>query len=508
MNMPCLGDKMHEPSRPASVTRKAHFIPRTSGRIALVLTLLFLFINADFASAQCDNFSITNVSTWTECRGNSMDGYEVVQVNHVSWSGGTAPFQGSHYPGGGFDGNGYALWESIVATADGVSSQFTPDAYLIDANGCAVSGTGQSGIQYWVHPEEQVYVSTSVWDAITGTATVMLVDNPTDPGVQLPYDPDVGYWLNCTSDPMNDRVGLAVEIYLTGPQRYGLSQLPPGNYEFWLQNVGFPGVSSAVPCEGMALAFTVQAPSPTVISVAPRVVLAGAWNPSGASMNDGLRSSGLVPATEPYAALGYGYVGTHGPATISNSVLQVTGLNAIVDWVVVELRSAPGTVVASRAALLQRDGDVVGTDGSSAVTFSRPPGNYFVAVHHRNHLGIMSAAPLALSSSATAINFTTPATATYGTNARQNISGVMAMWPGDGNGNGTVQYTGTGNDRDPVLVAIGGSVASNTVTNVYSRLDINMNGTISYTGLGNDRDVILQTIGGTVASATRVEQVP
>jgi len=39
-------------------------------------------------------------------------------------------------------------------------------------------------------------------------------------------------------------------------------------------------------------------------------------------------------------------------------------------------------------------------------------------------------------------------------------------------------------------------------------LDINMNGTISYTGLGNDRDVILQTIGGSVASAVRVEQLP
>ena len=84
----------------------------------------------------------------------------------------------------------------------------------------------------------------------------------------------------------------------------------------------------------------------------------------------------------------------------------------------------------------------------------------------------------------------------------------MCLWPGDGNRNGTVQYTGLNNDRDPVLVAIGGSVATNTVTNVYSPLDINMNGIISYTGIGNDRDVILQAIGGSVASAVRVQQLP
>lgn len=35
-----------------------------------------------------------------------------------------------------------------------------------------------------------------------------------------------------------------------------------------------------------------------------------------------------------------------------------------------------------------------------------------------------------------------------------------------------------------------------------------MNGTITYTGLGNDRDVILQTIGGVVATATRTQQIP
>jgi len=181
-----------------------------------------------------------------------------------------------------------------------------------------------------------------------------------------------------------------------------------------------------------------------------------------------------------------------------------------VDWVIVELRSAsnPATVLYSRPALIQRDGDVIGLNGSTSISTSLAAGNYRVVIRHRNHLGVMSASSIALSSTPATVDFTNPATATYGINARHNINGTMCLWPGDGNRNGTVQYTGTGNDRDPVLVAIGGSVATNTVTNVYSPLDINMNGTISYTGLGNDRDVILQAIGGSVASAVRMQQLP
>ncbi|MBK6344269.1 MAG: hypothetical protein IPF41_17280 [Flavobacteriales bacterium] len=51
------------------------------------------------------------------------------------------------------------------------------------------------------------------------------------------------------------------------------------------------------------------------------------------------------------------------------SVLAATGNNAIVDHVVVELRHAttPSVVVATRGALVQRDGDAVGMDGSSPV---------------------------------------------------------------------------------------------------------------------------------------------
>ena len=86
-----------------------------------------------------------------------------------------------------------------------------------------------------------------------------------------------------------------------------------------------------------------------------------------------------------------------------SDVLSATGPDAIVDWVVVELRDKNDntSILHSRAALLQADGDVVDVDGFSPVSISAPSDSYHIAVLHRNHLGVMSAAPIALTSTAT-----------------------------------------------------------------------------------------------------------
>jgi hypothetical protein len=83
----------------------------------------------------------------------------------------------------------------------------------------------------------------------------------------------------------------------------------------------------------------------------------------------------------------------------------------------------------------------------------------------------------------------------------------MGLWPGDVNTNGVVRYTGSANDRDPVLTAIGGVVPTATVTG-YRREDVNLDGWTIYTGSGNDRDFILTTIGGTMPTNTRSSTVP
>ncbi|MGV3637442.1 MAG: DUF7619 domain-containing protein, partial [Flavobacteriales bacterium] len=251
-------------------------------------------------------------------------------------------------------------------------------------------------------------------------------------------------------------------------------------------------------------------PTPPVL-LSPRVFLGGAFSAASPIMSASLRTLPRFPQVEPYSVMGYVHTGTGGGEVVSPAALLITGNNAIVDWVVVELRETGGSgaVVASRAALLQRDGDVVGPNGNSPVAFYVPNGSsYRIAVRHRNHLGVMTATPRTLSTTPTSVDFGLSTTTTYGTNARNMINGTMVLWPGDVNDDGVVKYAGAANDRDAVLVGIGGIVPTHVVNNVYDPRDVNLDGNISYAGSNNDRDMILQTIGGSIATAVRTKQLP
>ena len=70
-----------------------------------------------------------------------------------------------------------------------------------------------------------------------------------------------------------------------------------------------------------------------------------------------------------------------------------------------------------------------------------------------------------------------------------------------------LKYTGANNDRDPILVAVGGSVPTATAVG-YRLEDVTMDGTTKYTGAGNDRDPILVNVGGSVPTSVRSEQLP
>jgi hypothetical protein len=246
------------------------------------------------------------------------------------------------------------------------------------------------------------------------------------------------------------------------------------------------------------------------VNVRLRTALAGAL-PTGTVMTDHLRASGLLPLVEPYCALGYSFTGTSPGIAVAPSMFNTTGNQAIVDWVIVEVRqpSAPFAILHSRPALLQRDGNVIDADGSSYINAPLPPGTYRFTVRHRNHLGVMTG-PLAcsLDPTNTLIDLRSTSTSTFGTNALTTVGPLRCMWPGNTNFDGQVRYSGTGNDRDVVLIAVGGSTPSNTSNNVYSAADINLDGVVKYTGPDNDRDIILQTIGGTVPTAVRVQQLP
>jgi len=240
-----------------------------------------------------------------------------------------------------------------------------------------------------------------------------------------------------------------------------------------------------------------------------RTLLEGPYDAQAQLMRDDLRLAGLVPLLEPFTAMGYAFKGEGGGETMAAPVLLVSGNDAIVDWVLVEIRDAlvPATILTSRAALLQRDGDIVDLDGTSLVRVGVPAGNYHIAVRHRNHLGCMTTGPVAVSPTMPLLDFSSTGTLTYGTEARKFSVGKELLWMGDVVWDRTLKYIGTTNDRDPILVRVGGLIPTNTALGYYPE-DATLDGVVKYVGGSNDRDPILVNIGGSIPTATRVEQIP
>ena len=238
-----------------------------------------------------------------------------------------------------------------------------------------------------------------------------------------------------------------------------------------------------------ATATNTAVPPGTTVILLVKVFLQGPYLQATGMMTDTLRSKGLIPTSSPYTTT----------ATTSAGVLAVTGNNAVVDWVLVEVRNSatPATVVARQSALLQRDGDVVAVDGTSTLTFTLTAGNYYVAVKHRNHLGAMTASPVAISAATPLVNFTTGAG--YGTNGQAAVGGVYMLWMGNTSGDNRVIGAGPTNDRNAILAEAlsapgNANHNANYIVTGYSNGDVNLDGRVIAAGPGNDINFILYDV--------------
>lgn len=229
-----------------------------------------------------------------------------------------------------------------------------------------------------------------------------------------------------------------------------------------------------------------------------RALMQGPYNAATGLMNADLNSLGQLPVKQPYDVAPFSYAGTE---TFSTLLKETTGNNAVVDWMLVELRSSLATVVASRAVMLQRDGDLVDAQtGSTDLHFaSVPPGNYYVSVRHRNHLDILSASTVTLSSTPKMVDFSLKATLVKGSHTRLESGSLALMWAGDINGSQTLASSGPGNDVTALLSSII-SDANNPLTHTnhilggYSATDINLDGKTLFTGPGNDANLLVGNI--------------
>jgi hypothetical protein len=212
------------------------------------------------------------------------------------------------------------------------------------------------------------------------------------------------------------------------------------------------------------------------IYVSPKIYLQGPINnPTDAGlMNDDLRDGGYIPTTSPYTDVltcdssVFDLGGTSGTGTIDDD---------IVDWVWIELRDENDntSVIDSQSALLQRDGDIVGVDGISELSFSQSSGNYFVSIAHRNHIGIITASAISLSSTSTSVGLATSTVLINGgTNAVYDLGdGTYALFSGDYDSNGQVQNLDLSNTQ--TLLGSAG----------YSDADFDLNAQVQNTDINN-----------------------
>ncbi|MEL7428127.1 MAG: hemagglutinin protein, partial [Bacteroidota bacterium] len=158
------------------------------------------------------------------------------------------------------------------------------------------------------------------------------------------------------------------------------------------------------------------------------------------------------------------------------------------------------------------DGDIVDAgDGVSPVAIIGAPDDYYVAVRHRNHLGVMSDAPITLNDlTATITNFIDGSTAAYqlpmaNLNSRVPVqtlnqgafsaTNAFALWGGDANGDKAVTYAGAASDLPAVSIKVlldPGNPGFSTTFPVagYNIEDLNLDGNVIYAGAATDVTVI------------------
>ena len=182
---------------------------------------------------------------------------------------------------------------------------------------------------------------------------------------------------------------------------------------------------------------TVAAP---VYYLQATVFMEGPYNLGTGLMNALLKTSSLIPLTQPYSGAPRNYPGIEHVASVPAGVI---------DWVLVELRtaatpSAATTIMSGwpKACFLKSTGAIVDLDGASLLTLGYPAvsGSLYLVIRHRNHIAIMSSVGMTLTGNNYVYNFTTSVAQAYGGSAGYKLlaNGVYGMVSGDSDGDGSV----------------------------------------------------------------------
>ncbi|HMT95356.1 MAG TPA: hypothetical protein PKC62_01600 [Ferruginibacter sp.] len=221
-------------------------------------------------------------------------------------------------------------------------------------------------------------------------------------------------------------------------------------------------------------------------------IIRGPWNSGASQMNTTLNTNNVIPLNQPYNVTPFNYTGTESVASIPNA--------NVVDWILVELRKPSSglpedansaSIIGRKAGFLLNDGTIVDIDGVTPIAFDiSKQGPSFIAIRHRNHLGILSNI---IPSNITG-NFDNDFTALA--NCYKNpfansdplvllggASGKYGMWAGDANKNNLVN----GTDLSIVNNGIAGSASG------YINSDINLSSSLNGTDLSITNNTLSQS---------------
>lgn len=186
--------------------------------------------------------------------------------------------------------------------------------------------------------------------------------------------------------------------------------------------------------------------------------------------------------------------------TMEPTLLDAEGDEAVVDWLLLEIRDpATEDVLEYATVVLQADGDIVTEDGASVVNFpTLPEGDYLVTLRHRNHLPLVTDLPMFLSIvNPPLIDFSDPALPVRGGEIAGFSNGAeRQFWGGDFNGDDKVIYQGPNNDVFQLFSRALGDpenteFLANYIVRFYDENDFNLDGFVIYQGPNNDRASLL-----------------
>lgn len=346
----------------------------------------------------------------------------------------------------------------------------------------SVNDYGKTTGQLIVKTIDEIYVP----DNSGIKATCLEFTYAGDPAVEI-YNFDypsyqVDYVTNTTGSTVSNNVevgvyntgkavpGQSLQLQVTSTSVSGVTVVHP------VQTVLAPGYydtySLTVPTNGQTGPFTFSVEldpnnliqedceAITSVSFSGRAYFEGYY--SNSQMNTSLNNSNLLPFAQPYFNAPHNYTGSEFTSNFPNGT---------VDWVLLELRDAnnESTVIDRKAGLIRSDGVITDVNGSPSIAFNAPGGSYYVVLHHRGHVSIMSANPISLPNNGIT-DFTTSPTTVKGISQIKLVNGAYVMRAGDFDGSGTVNFA------DFVRW-----LQNNNTLNAYLDMDVDGNSTINFT---------------------------